>query len=373
MVLAFLLAPAWEQHCPKSGDVSSAIVPPSRVIVATAPIRICDIGGWTDTWVARHGQVLNIAVRPLVVVRIEVFPRESRDSRVTINAENYRLRYSPNLDASTWGPHPLLEAALRSIPPPLDVDIEATVRSDAPPGASTGSSAAVAVALLAALNLLTGGHRSPEQIAGEAHRLETDQLSRQSGVQDQLCSALGGVNFIQIVDYPRAVVTRLDLPEQTMQELERRLVLIYLGRPHSSSAVHASVMLELERLGADCRPLEALRRAAGHARDAVLAGDFAALGRSMTENAAAQADLHPDLVHGDSWRVSEIAAAHGALGWKVNGAGGDGGSITILCGASTEAKEAMIRAIQLENSALQSIPVALSRDGVRAWNEIGDL
>jgi D-glycero-alpha-D-manno-heptose-7-phosphate kinase len=347
-------------------------VRPSRVITASAPIRICDIGGWTDTWVARRGQVFNIAVRPLVVVRIEVFPRESRATRLMINAENYGLRYSPDLDASTWGPHPLLEAALRSIPPPLDVDIEVVIRSDAPPGGSTGTSAAVAVALLAALDRLTGGDRSPQQIAGEAHQVETDQLRRQSGVQDQLCSALGGVNFIQIVDYPRTVVLRLDLPEPTRQELERRLVLIYLGRPHSSSAVHASVMLELERLGPDCRPLEALRRAAGRARDAVLAGDFAALGRAMTENTAAQAELHPDLVHREAWHLSEIAAAHGALGWKVNGAGGDGGSVTILCGASAQAKEAMIQAILLENPALRSIPVALNRDGVRVSDGIED-
>lgn len=344
----------------------------SRIIRATAPIRICDIGGWTDTWVARRGQVFNIAVRPLVVVRIDVFPREARESRLIINAENYRLRYSPVLDAPTWGPHPLLEGALRAIPPPEDVDIEATIRSDAPPGASTGTSAAVAVALLGALDRLAGGHRSPHQLADEAHRVETHQLGRQSGVQDQLCSALGGVNFIEIVDYPRAVVSRLDLPDETMQELERRLVLIYLGRPHSSSAVHESVMQKLEEWGAHCPPLDALRRAAGRARDAVLAGNFDALGRAMTENTAAQADLHADLVHREAWRVSELAAAHGALGWKVNGAGGDGGSITVLCGAGAAAKEAMVSAIQHESRGLRSIPVTLSHEGVRVWDESGD-
>ncbi|MGH9385882.1 MAG: GHMP kinase [Vicinamibacterales bacterium] len=345
---------------------------PSLIITATAPIRICDIGGWTDTWVARRGQVFNVAVRPLVGVRIEVFPRDTRASHLTINAENYQLRYSPVLDASNWGPHPLLEGALRAIPPPEDLDIEVTVRSDAPPGASTGTSAAVVVALLAALDSLAGGHRSPHQIADEAHRVETRQLGRQSGVQDQLCAALGGVNFIHIVDYPRAVVSRLDLSDATMQELERRLVLIYLGRPHSSSAVHEQVMQELEGLGPHCRPLETLRRAAERARDAVLAGNFVALGRAMTDNTAAQAELHPDLIHREAWQASEIAAAHGAHGWKVNGAGGDGGSITVLCGASSEAKEAMVRAIEQESRSLRSIPVALSHSGVRVWEGFPD-
>ena len=117
---------------------------PLRTIHATAPIRICDNGGWTDTWFARHGKVFNIAVRPLVAVRLDVFPRGSRDARVVLDALDYGTRYAPALDSNTWGPHPLLEAAFREIRPPDDADIEITIRSDAPAGASTGTSASVA-------------------------------------------------------------------------------------------------------------------------------------------------------------------------------------------------------------------------------------
>jgi D-glycero-alpha-D-manno-heptose-7-phosphate kinase len=342
-------------------------VPPTRIINAAAPIRICDNGGWTDTWVARRGKVFNVAVRPLVTVQIEVFPRGARDAPIVINAENYGMRYAPALDGSSWGPHPLLDAALRAIRPPDDAEIEATIRSNAPPGASTGTSAAVVVALLGALDRLACGCRTLTQIANEAHAVETTRLGRQCGVQDQLCSAFGGINFIEIIDYPRAVVSRLDLADETHRELERRLAVVYLGRPHSSSAVHEKVMLELERLGPDCAQLDALRVAAERARDAAMAGDFGALGRAMRDNTNAQAELHADLVQREAWRVIEIARAHGAVGWKVNGAGGDGGSITLLCGARAAAKRAMIRAIEQENSAFVPIPIVISRDGLRVW------
>ena len=46
-----------------------------RSVHATAPIRACDLGGWTDTWFAGHGAVLNVAVTPLVEVRIDVHRR----------------------------------------------------------------------------------------------------------------------------------------------------------------------------------------------------------------------------------------------------------------------------------------------------------
>ena len=39
-----------------------SLTTPSRIIQATAPIRVCDIGGWTDTWFATHGAIFNIAV-----------------------------------------------------------------------------------------------------------------------------------------------------------------------------------------------------------------------------------------------------------------------------------------------------------------------
>src|SRR5688572_3429969 len=265
---------------------------PSRTITATAPIRICDNGGWTDTWVARRGKVFNLAVRPLVTVRIDVFPPGTREGRVVLDARNYGVRYAARLDSPAWGPHPLLEASFREIRPPATADIEVTIRSDAPAGASTGTSAAVLVALLGALDRLVDGGRGPQEIAGAAHAVETVHLGRQSGIQDQLCSAFGGANFIEMTAYPHAVVTPLPLPDALLAELQRRVGLVYLGRPHSSSAVHEKVARDLESRGPDCPPLDALRRAAERARDALLAGNLEALGQALSENTATQAELH---------------------------------------------------------------------------------
>jgi len=342
---------------------------PLRIIRAAAPIRICDNGGWTDTWVARHGKVFNIAVRPLVTAEVKVFARGLHEARLVINAEHYGTRYALALDDRNWGPHPLLEAAVRTIPPPDDVDVEITIRSDAPAGASTGTSAAVVVALLGALDRLADGARTPFDIAYQAHAVETERLAGESGIQDQLCAAFGGVNFIDIVQYPRALVSRLELTDDTWRELDSRLVLIYLGKPHRSSDVHRKVLRDLQRRGAGDAALEALRAAAESARDAALAADLAALGHAMRDNTEAQAALHPDLISADARRVIEIAAEHRALGWKVNGAGGDGGSITLLGDGHASRKAAMVREIEQVNPAIKHIPIALERNGLRVWSE----
>jgi D-glycero-alpha-D-manno-heptose-7-phosphate kinase len=197
-------------------------------------------------------------------------------------------------------------------------------------------------------------------------------LKLQCGIQDQLCSAYGGINYIEMFDYPRATVSQIQIPNSLWWELERRLVLIYFGKSHSSSAVHEKVIRELEGSDPYCRKLQDLRATAEKSRDAVQAGDFVALGRAMIENTEAQERLHPDLVSHDARRVIEVAREHGALGWKVNGAGGDGGSLTILTGTLSHVKRAMIRGIEAENPMFKNIPIYLSRYGLRTWDRQAD-
>ena len=316
-----------------------------RVINSVAPIRICDNGGWTDTWFAEYGKIFNIGVYPYVEVQIEVYPYTKDKPRVVLYAENYGERYAVHTASSGWDRHPLLEAAIERMGVPDAYAIQATIFSEAPGGCSTGTSAAVTVALIGALDCLTPGRLSPHEVAYTAHAVEVEMLKQQSGIQDQLCSAYGGINFIEMQAYPYASVSQIQVSNAIWWELERRLALIYLGKTHVSSLVHEKVIAELENEGPDTKRLQDLRVTAEQSRDAIYAGDFQALGKAMQENTAAQSRLHPDLVSHDARQVIEIARAYGALGWKVNGAGGEGGSVTLLCPALSYVKREMIQEI----------------------------
>jgi D-glycero-alpha-D-manno-heptose-7-phosphate kinase len=339
---------------------------PTRLVNSAAPIRICDNGGWTDTWFAEHGAIFNIGVYPYAEVQVEVF--EDGPPGVVLHAENFGERYRVAPPPAPWGPHPLLEAAIAYMKVPSHLGLEVTIHSEAPTGAGTGTSSAVTVALVGALDALTPGRLTADETASAAQRVETEMLHRQCGIQDQVASAWGGVNYIEMTDYPRATVTPIRLPDPLWWELERRLLLVYLGRSHDSSAVHEQVIRGLEDAGPDAPALRDLRRTAPPSRDAVLAGDFAALGRAMIENTEAQARLHPALVGTEATRVIAIAREHGALGWKVNGAGGEGGSLTLLCDAHSPRKRALVRAIESEDAVFRHVPTYLSRFGLRVWS-----
>jgi D-glycero-alpha-D-manno-heptose-7-phosphate kinase len=134
--------------------------------------------------------------------------------------------------------------------------------------------------------------------------------------------------------------------------------------------VHEKVIAELEDAGPDCPKLAPLRQTPVMARDALYAGDFEALGRSMIVNTNAQAELNTALVSDDAQTIIDIGRAHGAIGWKVNGAGGEGGSITLLCGDTSSQKRELVRQIEAANPLFKNIPVYLSRFGLRIWDHM---
>jgi D-glycero-alpha-D-manno-heptose-7-phosphate kinase len=322
------------------------------VIEASAPVRICDNGGWTDTWFGGPGRVVNIAVDPGVEVAIRATPGPDP---VVFDVETFDDRYSIVPGASRRTRHPLLEAAVDAFPPPADLAVEVSVRSAVPAGCGAGTSAAVAVALLGALTAMRSERMSRRDVAYAAHRLEVDVVGVESGIQDQLSAAFGGINYLEIEQYPEATVQTLP----AWQELGPLLTLVFLGHAHDSSSVHRQVIEQ-------CRGSQAfsrLRDAAVAARAAVLAQDLHAFGQAMIANTDAQESLHPELVGVDARRVIEIAAAHRAVGWKVNGAGGDGGSVTIL-NANRQAKDSLERRVAREETQYRVLPIAVSTTGL---------
>ena len=341
-----------------------------QIINSVAPIRICDLGGWTDTWFAKTGAVLNFGVYPYVQCQITAdTARGDRAGRFTMHAENYGDRYQINPDAVQFDRHPLLEACVAAMGIPSGLDIEANLYSHVPGGSSTGTSAAITVALIGALDVLKTDRprMTPQEVAAKAHEVETKYLKLQSGIQDQLASVSGGISYIDMHGYPNATVTRVELPNPVWWELESRLCLIYLGQPHMSSDIHGAVIKRLENEAAGADSLGELRRMPALGREALLAGDLPVFGEIMKANTRAQAELHPALVSDDARSMFEIADRYGALGWKINGAGGAGGSVTILGPNLRERQRKMLGAITRAHPASRVIPTYLSRYGLRVW------
>src|SRR6266498_3551087 len=99
------------------------------IIRARAPVRFCDLGGWTDTRIVPEGRVLNFAATLYTHVTLESdggpgLRIESCDTEEFEQVQDIRqLEYNSVLD--------LFKAAIKRSGSPRGIRL--TVRSDAPP------------------------------------------------------------------------------------------------------------------------------------------------------------------------------------------------------------------------------------------------
>ncbi len=302
-------------------------------VVATAPVRVADVGGWTDTWFAAEGAVCNIAVGP--GARVEVRRRD--DHAVAL--------VHPQVEDGS-----LLRLAVEHAGV---VGVDVHVSTAVPPGSSLGGSASVLVALVAALAAVAGEDLAPDEAARRAHHVETAVAGRESGVQDHVAAAHGGVSWIEVGPFPAWRRAPIAAPPG----LAGRLLTVHLGGAHDSSALHRGVIARAEAGdGHVHRVLAELAGLAGEARDRLVAGDVDGWGAVLTAGTEAQARLHPALVGDDARGLGQLALAHGAAGWKVNGAGGAGGSVTLVAPGDAGRRAALLAALPAGAAVLDLAP-----------------
>lgn len=362
----------------------------SRSVRAVVPVRVADVGGWTDTWFGSPGRVCHVAVGPGVTVEASLTEVDRRVDPVQVDAPALGppFRVGPHPDPVTrWrsplpGRHPLVEHAIAAILDEVDLDegvgVDLRVTSAVPPSASLGTSASVVVALLAALDALTDDGRlaadGAAAVAELAHRVETVRAGREAGVQDHWAAAFGGAELVTINPYPDVTRTPVELDDATVAALDERLVTVVFA-PHDSSTEHGHVITDMvtcsstghDRARAALRDLSAL---AGDAAAALGAGDLDRWGATLTAATEAQRRLRAGLVGAAHDRAAAIAADHEALGWKVNGAGGEGGSLTVL---ATDGPSAAALASDLvaEDGSWQVLDLSVAGAGCEVTANLG--
>lgn len=314
---------------------------PVAVSVAV-PVRVADVGGWTDTSFGAPGRVCNVAVTPGVSVDATFHRDETRagvDVHLVAPDIGLDQRLGPDPRHGWRRPVPLLDDLLghavgqASETWPLPAGrVTVRVTSAVPAAASLGTSASVVVAVLGALaHLATGALPDPGHLAAAAFEVESARAGRACGVQDQWAAAHGGAAELAIDPFPTVQRHEITLDDEIRTALEDRVVTVVFA-PHDSSAMHRQVIAALGRdpSGGHRAVLAALRDVAGRAADALRAGDLDAWAATLIEATDVQRRLHPALVGDAHQQAIDLVETRGASGWKVNGAGGGGGSLTVV-------------------------------------------
>lgn len=323
-----------------------------------APVRVADVGGWADTWFGSPGRVCHLAVGPGVQIEArwsgDFDP--ARPVRVIAPDVGVDHRVGPDPDPLVgWSsPRPgtdrLLEHGVAAVLENCDIEvggdlgIEVFITSAVPPGASLGSSAAVLVGIQAALDALVSKvRRGPDELARMAHDTETRRAGREAGVQDQWAAAFGGAEILDINPYPMVTRTNVVLSSETVKVIGEQLVTVVFG-VHDSSSVHAAVITNVVSCDGEVHEkarhsLRVMSRLASAAGQALQDGDLKGWAGILTQATQAQEGLGQGLVGENHQRAIDMARRFNAWGWKVNGAGGNGGSLSVMAASAQDAQD----------------------------------
>jgi mevalonate kinase len=270
--------------------------------------------------------------RPALALAVE----GGAEVRAAPAAATSRLYIEPwNVDVDTGsetneGREPL-QRALRIARGFYDDAVELSLRAEMrlPSGAGMGSSAALGVAVLRAMDEARGITRSNDEIYERSLAWERVFHGNPSGV-DNAMATHGGMAVFKKGEPLKRIVPRRRV----------RLVAAYSGASSSTKDMVASVARQYEREPARIGKLfDAIANIVSNGKLALELGELKDLGQLMTLNHK----LLSALLLSTSELETMIAAAHeaGALGAKVTGAGGGGCMIALV---DTDAQREAVRA-----------------------------
>ncbi|MEE8502926.1 MAG: hypothetical protein V3T26_00560 [candidate division NC10 bacterium] len=302
----------------------------SRTVVATAPTRIDFAGGTLDIppLYLFHQPALTINVAISLYATVTVRQSQGRGIRLVARDQDKQAFWA-SASQIDWRQDRFLELMarfLRAFAPRSA--IEMTTDCQAPAGAGTGGSSALAIAATAALARLGEGRMARPELIEYARAVETQTIRVPTGYQDYYAAVYGGASVIEFG--LAGIVRRSAAGGEFLDELERHLVVVYTGKPRFSGA--NNWQLFQRHISGDpkvVRFFERLKSNAVAMRDAFLDRDLRAVADMLNEDWAVRRAMLPSMSTPVIDSLIRMSRRAGALGARVCGAGG-GGCIAFL-------------------------------------------
>lgn len=291
------------------------------MILVKTPFRISFVGGGSDlpSFYKRHyGAVVSTTIDKFMYIAIHPYFHNK-----------IRVKYSRTEDVETVAEirHPLVRECLKF--QKIEQGMEVASFADIPAGTGMGSSSAFTVCLLHALYTLRSKPVTPEQLASQACFIEIERAGEQVGKQDQYAAAYGGLNYIRFNQDGTVAVEAVDCSAWTMEELQRHLMLFYIGRERQAS----SILSEQSRNMNNREKYEhvvQMAELASKLRNALEEGEIAAVGDILHQGWILKSTLATGISNPVVDQYYHLARGAGATGGKLLGAGG-GGFMLIFC------------------------------------------
>ena len=321
------------------------------MIISRAPLRMSFTGGGSDLpdfYRKYGGAVISTAIDKYVYVNVN----KKFDNGI-------RVAYSINEEVSSTKEikHKLVRATMEYLG--IDGGIEITTIADIPSkGTGLGSSSSFTVGLLHALYAYQEVYVSSEQLGKESCHIEIDRCGEPIGKQDQYAAAYGGFNLITFNPDESVEVSPIICKRETIQSVERNLLVFYTGITRSASLLLKQQSLEIATAVRKQRLMKRMVELTYTLASELQANNADAFGEILHENWMLKKSITDGVTTDeiDGWYGRALHA--GAIGGKILGAGAGG---FLLVFAHQEFHDSVKKALNM----LRPIPVRFEPSGSR--------
>jgi D-glycero-alpha-D-manno-heptose-7-phosphate kinase len=302
------------------------------MIITQTPLRISFFGGGTDypTWIKMNGgAVLSTSINKYSYLHVRrlpaIFPYKTKVVWSRIEDVN-------SIDDIV---HPSVRETLKFLH--FDEGISVHYNGDVPAQCGLGSSSSFTVGFLHALYGLKGVSPEKWRLAEEAIHIEQNMIRENVGSQDQVASAVGGLNKVEFDKSGAFRIIPLDIGQNNIELLEQHMMLFFTGITRHASEVAAE---QITNIPAKQCELHAMRQMVDDAAALITErkGDWLAdFGSLLNQGWQIKKSLSSRVSNENIDDYYQRAKNAGALGGKLLGAG-SGGFLLIFARPSDQLK-----------------------------------
>ena len=293
------------------------------IVRGKVPLRVSFAGGGTDVEPYSDdfgGIVLSSTIDWYAYATMEL----RNDNQVYINSLDYdtTIKYDINSEFYNDGQLDLVRAIVSHMQ--LEQGVNIFIHNDAPTGSGLGSSGAVGAMLVGMIANMQNKNLTKHEIAETALYVEREIVGVAGGKQDQFAATYGGINYIEF-NRDDSIVNQLRIDEDTLEELEYHLMLVYTKKKHySGDLLESQINRYKDKLDGHVEALHTLKDLTKEAKDRLVRGDLSRFGDLLHEAWLNKIKMNPLVTTGYVNDLYDAARSAGAKGGKILGAGGGG-------------------------------------------------
>lgn len=299
------------------------------ILKVEAPMRIDLAGGTIDIPPLFLFHEPAMTINAAISLKARVSIEQSKKFIISSVDQNISAAWnSPGV--LSWEEYPALELIIRlvrSFEPKENLKIK--VSSDAPAGSGLGGSSAIAIAFTAALAKWHDRKFSNAELVEYAKSIETQTIKVPTGYQDYWAAVYGGVRAYQMgLD---GNVESISLGSKKFHaELERHMMLVYVGVPHFSGANNWELFKK--HINGDVATIhffETLKENAVLMKEALESESIEKVASALNKDWQTRKAMLPGMTTPEIEQLMKEAFANGVYAGRVCGAGA-GGCVLLL-------------------------------------------